>query len=160
MHEEHCHVVELKDPTGTMSSKRTGDAYVDDKDTLASAPETNTIEEGVENIQTNAQFWAILITLVGQVFAFHKCFWQGLCWMALGGYYVIKTRDKFEDLEVWIQDHRGKATKIEYRHHDKPNDGLGLRLCPTANQKPEFEKRLEQTKTLTSKVKGTSFKIG
>ena len=57
MHEKHCHGVELKDPTGTMTSKRTGDAYVDDKDTLASAPETNTIEEGVENIQKNAQFW-------------------------------------------------------------------------------------------------------
>eukprot|EP00956_Cyclotella_meneghiniana_P037596 scaffold140978_cov23-Cyclotella_meneghiniana.AAC.1 len=151
LHEEHCRGVELKDPEGTTLSRRTGDAYVDDKDTYASAPDTNTIQEGVENMQHHAQFWAILITLVGQAFAFHKCFWQGLSWMPLAGYYMIQTRDKFRDLDIWIEDHRGKASKIAYRHHDKPNDGLGLRLCPTANQIPEFENRLEQATRLSSK---------
>ena len=112
MHEKHCHGVELKDPTGTMTSKRTGDAYVDDKDTLASAPETNTIEEGVENIQKNAQFLAILITLVGQAFAFHKCFWQGLCWMTLGGYYIIKTRDKFETWKYGYKTIEGRQQRL------------------------------------------------
>eukprot|EP00956_Cyclotella_meneghiniana_P035258 scaffold113017_cov23-Cyclotella_meneghiniana.AAC.2 len=41
----------MKDPTKMTISKRTGDAYVDDKDTLASAPETHSAEEGAENIE-------------------------------------------------------------------------------------------------------------
>eukprot|EP00956_Cyclotella_meneghiniana_P016713 scaffold26588_cov82-Cyclotella_meneghiniana.AAC.3 len=72
MHEDHCHGVELKDPTGTMSSKRTGDSYVDDKDTLASAPETNSIEEGVENIQKKCPILGHTDNAGGTSFCFPK----------------------------------------------------------------------------------------
>ena len=76
LHNEKCQGVTLKDPTKTLISTRTGDAYMDDKDGLASAPITNTAEEGVKNIEEEAQFWATLIGLVSQAFAFHKYFWQ------------------------------------------------------------------------------------
>lgn len=160
IHQNQCRGAVMEDPAGNLRSRRTNDGYVDDTDTLACAPITNTIEEGVENIQNDSQFWATLISLVGQALAFHKCFWQALSWMAVGGYYMIQTRDKFRQLEVWIRDHRGKASKIDYRHHDEPNDGLGLRLCPTGNQKPEFKKRLDQATKFASKVKTSRFKVG
>ena len=150
----------MKDPTKMIISKRTGDAYVDDKDTLASAPETHSAEEGAENIEREAQTWANLVGIVGQAFAFHKCFWQMLCWMRLGGYFIPTPRRMFADLNVWIKDHRGMASKIQYKDHDSPNEGLGVKLCPTGNQRPEFDKRLDQASVYSSRVNKTRFQVG
>eukprot|EP00956_Cyclotella_meneghiniana_P031386 scaffold82298_cov45-Cyclotella_meneghiniana.AAC.6 len=84
LHNRLCQGVTFVDPTKSLVSRRTGDTYVDDKDSLASAPITETAEEGAENIEKSAQLWSILISLVGQAFTFHKCFWQMLSWMPLG----------------------------------------------------------------------------
>ena len=159
LHNRLCQGVTLVDPTKQLVSKRTGDAYVDDKDSLASAPITETAEEGAENIEKEAQMWSILISLVGQAFAFHKCFWQMLSWMPIGGYFMTQHRRHYEHLDVWIKDHRGRPYKIQYKHHDQPNEGLGVKLCPSANQRPEFEKRLDQAKTYAKKVQTTRFYV-
>eukprot|EP00956_Cyclotella_meneghiniana_P043478 scaffold271901_cov142-Cyclotella_meneghiniana.AAC.1 len=45
LHNRICQGVTMVDPTKTLVSRRTGDAYVDDKDSLASAPITQTAEE-------------------------------------------------------------------------------------------------------------------
>eukprot|EP00956_Cyclotella_meneghiniana_P029949 scaffold74257_cov60-Cyclotella_meneghiniana.AAC.1 len=66
----------------------------------------------------------------------------------------------FADLNVWIKDHRGMASKIQYKDHDSPNEGLGVKLCPTGNQRPEFEKRLDQASEYASRVNKTRFQVG
>jgi hypothetical protein len=55
MHHELCHSVELIDVTVVVTSRRVDDTYVDDSDTYATAPETNTAEEAVLNLQENSQ---------------------------------------------------------------------------------------------------------
>eukprot|EP00956_Cyclotella_meneghiniana_P028262 scaffold65213_cov39-Cyclotella_meneghiniana.AAC.1 len=69
MHHNLCHGVELIDVTGDITSRRVDDAYVDDSDTYATAPDTNTTEEAVSNLQRNSQLWVILTTLTGQLLA-------------------------------------------------------------------------------------------
>eukprot|EP00956_Cyclotella_meneghiniana_P015234 scaffold23138_cov41-Cyclotella_meneghiniana.AAC.4 len=63
LHNRLCQGVTLVDPTKSMVSRRTGDAYVDYKDSLASASITETAEEGAENIEKEAQMWSSLISL-------------------------------------------------------------------------------------------------
>jgi hypothetical protein len=55
MHGKMCHGLEMTDVTGTKVSSRVDDAYVEDTDTYAMAPNTNNVEEAVENITTNSQ---------------------------------------------------------------------------------------------------------
>jgi hypothetical protein len=50
VHTNMCHWVEMTDVTGTISSRRVDDAYVDDTDTYATAPETNSPDEVIENL--------------------------------------------------------------------------------------------------------------
>jgi hypothetical protein len=49
-----CHGIEMVDVTGELRSRRVDDSYVDDSDTYATAPETETVEEAVDNL-TNSQ---------------------------------------------------------------------------------------------------------
>jgi hypothetical protein len=75
----------------------------------------------------------------------------------------IKTANKREvtsENRVEICDHRGIGSEIDYKHWNEPNERLGVNLCPNANQKPEYEKRLKQTKELVPRVVNTRFKIG
>jgi hypothetical protein len=61
MHYGLCHGVELVDVTGEISSRRVDDAYVDDTDTYAIAPDTNTAEEAISNLEEHSQIWTILV---------------------------------------------------------------------------------------------------
>ncbi|KAL7504337.1 hypothetical protein ACHAXN_002030 [Cyclotella atomus] len=143
MNHELCHGVELIDVTGKVISRRVDDTYVDDSDTYATAPETNTAEEAVSNLQENSQLWVILTTLTGQLLAFHKCMWQSKYLMA---------SDQNIVGELWLRDSRGKRHKIERKPATEPNPGLGFLLCPTADQKYEYEKRLKQAQDIAQRV--------
>eukprot|EP00956_Cyclotella_meneghiniana_P043441 scaffold270550_cov146-Cyclotella_meneghiniana.AAC.1 len=51
--------------------------------------------------------------------------------------------------ELWLHhDNRGKRHKIERKPASEPNPGLGFLLCPTADQKYEYEKRLQQAQDI------------
>jgi hypothetical protein len=161
IHDKICKGVTMLDVTKTLVSRRSGDAYVDDKDSLEAASDTNTAQEAVQNIQDSAQKWSNLVAATGQALAFHKCFWQLLAWVNFGGYYrAANKREVTSEHRVEIQDHRGVSSEIEYKHWNEPNEGLGVKLCPNANQIPEYEKRLKQTKTIMPRVVRTKFRIG
>jgi hypothetical protein len=161
IHDKICKGVTMLDATKKLVSRRTGDAYVDDKDLLEAASETNSAGEAVKNIQDSAQKWSNLVAATGQALAFHKCFWQMLAWVDFGGCYrAANKREVTSEHRVEIRDHRGISSEIEYRHWNESNEGLGVNLCPNANQKPEYEKRLKQTKELAPRVENTRFKIG
>jgi hypothetical protein len=55
IHEKVCAGITMLDVMKLHRSRRSGDAYVDDKDTLTGAPETNKPEEAVRNIQHATQ---------------------------------------------------------------------------------------------------------
>ena len=97
---------------------------------------------------------------VGQAMAFHKSFWQILLWQPIGGYFLPTPRNKFAHLDLWVKDHRGVPSKIKYKHHSEPNEGLGLNMCPNGDQDSEFEKRLKQAETFSEKVMSTRFHLG
>ncbi|KAL7502352.1 hypothetical protein ACHAXN_000327, partial [Cyclotella atomus] len=120
-----CRGLEMIDVTGTEISSRVDDAYVDGTDTYAMAPNTNEVEEAVQNITTNAQVWTMLVAATGGLLAFHN---------------------------LWLQDSRGKQHKIRRKPATEPNPGLGFLLCPTADQKFEYEKRLGQAQDIAKKV--------
>jgi hypothetical protein len=54
--------------------------------------------------------------------------------------------------ELWLRDSRGKRHKIERKSVSEPNPGLGFLLCPTANQKYEYEKQLKQAQDIAQRV--------
>lgn len=89
MHNNMCHGVEMIDVTGKKKSRRTDDAYVDDTDTYATAPQTNEVIEAVENLTNHSQLLAILVAITGQLFAFHKCMWQILFWISVAGEFLM-----------------------------------------------------------------------
>jgi hypothetical protein len=132
---------------------------VDDADPIAMAPITNEPEEAVRNITHDAQCWVNLNAATGQAPAFHKSFWQLMAWRKLGGYLISKPRREFEDLEVYVKDHTGKSSKIDYKHIDEPNEGLGLKLCPNADQTYEFSKRESQAVTYASRAATVRFHL-
>jgi hypothetical protein len=54
--------------------------------------------------------------------------------------------------EMWLRDIRGKRHKIKRKPVTEPNPGLGFLICPTAEQKFEYEKRLNQAQDIAKKV--------
>jgi hypothetical protein len=84
-----CHGVEMTDVTGTISSRRVDDAYVDDTDTYATAPETNSPDVVIENLTDHTQIWTMLVAVTGGLLVFHKCMWQILVWIRVGGEYLL-----------------------------------------------------------------------
>jgi hypothetical protein len=124
---------------------------VDDTDTYAIAPDTNTAEEAISNLEEHSQIWTILVALTGQLLAFHKCMWQILVWIAVAGEYLMAS-DRNVIGEMWPRDSRGKSHKIERKPATQANPGLGFLLCPTADQKFEYEKRLKQAQDTAQKV--------
>jgi hypothetical protein len=91
------------------------------------------------------------VALTGQLLAFHKCMWQILVWIAVAGEYLMAS-DRNVAGELWLRDSRGKHHKIERKPVTQPNPGLGFLLCPTADQKFEYEKRLKQAQDVAQKV--------
>jgi hypothetical protein len=75
--------------TGELKSRRVDDSYVDDSDTYATAPETETVEEAVDNLTDHSQMMYTLIALTGQIFAFQKCMWQILFWISVAGEFLM-----------------------------------------------------------------------
>jgi hypothetical protein len=159
LHEKLCAGVTMLNVTKVLKSRRSADAYVDDADPIAMAPETNEPEEAVGNITHDAQCWVNLNAATGQAPAFHKSFWQLMAWRKLGGYFIPKPRREFDELEVWVHDHTGKSSKIEYKHIDEPNEGLGLKMCPNADQIHEFRKRESQAVTYASRAATVCFNL-
>lgn len=90
MHNNMCQRLEMVNVTGTEISSRVDDAYVDNTDTYAMAPNTNEVEEAVQNITTNSQIWTMLVAATGGLLAFHhKCMWQMLLWISVAGEYLM-----------------------------------------------------------------------
>ncbi|KAL3804450.1 LOW QUALITY PROTEIN: hypothetical protein ACHAWO_012466 [Cyclotella atomus] len=116
IHQKECEGITMTDPTKCLT------------------PETNEPEEAVKNIQKGSQTWIFLAAATGQALAFQKSFWQLQAWRKLGGYFIPKPRREFQDLNVYVKDHKGKSSKIQYKHTDEPNEGSGLKMCPNAEQ--------------------------
>jgi len=151
MHQTMCQGVEMVDATGKITSRRTDDAYVDDTDTYATAPKTNEVEEAVQNLTNHSQTLAILVAITGQFFAFHKCMWQILFWISVAGEYLMASNKNIKG-NLWLSDSRGKRHKIKRKPATEPNPGLGFLICPTAEQKFEYEKRLKQAQDIAKRV--------
>jgi hypothetical protein len=99
------------------------------------------------------QTWVSLVNATGQGLAFHKSFWSVLAWRKLGGYFIPKPRQEFVDIDIYVKDHKGKSSKIGYKHIDEPNEGLGLNMCMmNADQMFEFRKREKQSITYASRI--------
>jgi hypothetical protein len=139
IHKEKCHRIKMVDAMGTIESRQTTDTYVDDSDNWATAPESQTAEEGVRTLQHHAQMWAVLVAVTGQLLAFHKCSWQLIVWLAVNGYYIMASRTNFDNENVILTDHNGMESTIEYKSHREHNKGLGFLMCPDENQDPEFK---------------------
>jgi hypothetical protein len=151
MHGNMCQGLVMTDVTGTEISSRVDDAYVDDTDTYAMAPNTNEVDEAVDNITHNSQVWTMLVAATGGLLAFHKCMWQILFWISVAGEYLMQS-DRNIKGALWLEDSRGKRHKIKRKPATEPNPGLGFLLCPTADQKFEYEKRLGQARDIAKKV--------
>jgi hypothetical protein len=54
--------------------------------------------------------------------------------------------------ELWLKDSRGKQHKIKRKPATEPNPELGFLLCPNADQKYEYEKRLEKAQEIAQRV--------
>jgi hypothetical protein len=100
------------------------DAHVDD-DNYADAPETNGAEEAIGKLQTSAQIWADIVAATGGLMAFHKCNWQILAFTLVGGYVLPQSRNKFEECNIHLRNHKGMRSKIDYNRHTDANKGLG-----------------------------------
>jgi hypothetical protein len=120
MHGKMCHGLEMTDVTGTEVSSRVDDAYVDDTDTYAMAPNTNNIEEAVENITTNSQIWTMRVAATGGLLAFHKCMWQILLWISVAGEYLMQSDRNDIKGSLWLRDSR-EESNTKSRGNQQPN---------------------------------------
>jgi hypothetical protein len=106
VHSTMCHGVEMIDVTGTISSRRVDDAYVDDTDTYATAPETNSTDKAIENLTNHTQIWTMLVAVTGGLLAFHKCMWQILAWIRVGGEYLMASNRNVKG-DLFLKDQKG-----------------------------------------------------
>eukprot|EP00970_Alexandrium_tamarense_P018080 scaffold13317_cov92-Alexandrium_tamarense.AAC.3 len=90
-----------RDPQPTMS-RGTIDAYVDDADDYADAPETNGAEEAIGRLQTSAQIWADIVAATGGLMAFHKCNWQILAFTPVGEYVLPQSHNRFSGCNIHL----------------------------------------------------------
>jgi hypothetical protein len=81
--------------------------------------------------------------------------WQILAWVLVGGEYLIASNQNVKG-DLFLIDQRGYSHKIERRPATQPNPSLGFLLCPTADQKFEFKKRLGQAQAIGAKVATTT----
>eukprot|EP01082_Thalassiosira_pseudonana_P016004 g13600.t1 g13600 contig9:10029-12311(+) len=135
-HNQQCPWVMLQHAADDTVSERTIDAYVDDADNYADAPETNGAEEAIGRLQTSAQIWADIVAATGDLMAFHKCNWQILAFTPVGGYVLPQSRNRFSGCDIHLRNHKGMSSKIDYKRHTDANKGLGVTMCPTGDQKP------------------------
>ena len=115
-------------------------------------------ELAVKNLQHSSQVWASLVATIGHLMAFHKCCWQMLAWTGVNGKLVPRSSDDTNG-SIHLQDHRGVSSKIKYKHHDKPNVGLGFSLTPLGEQTFEFEKRLGQARACAVAISTASMSV-
>ena len=74
-----------------------------------------------------------------------------LAWTGANGKLVLRSSNDTNG-SIHLQDHRGVSSKIKYKHHDKPNVGLGFSLTPLGEQSFEFEKRLDQARACATAI--------
>ena len=58
-------------------------------------------------MQHHAGIWTALVAATGGLMAFHKCHWQILAWIAVGGFYLMMTDRKIIG-DLHLKDHKGK----------------------------------------------------
>ncbi len=140
-------------------SERTIDAYVDDADNYADAPETNDTDEAITRLQTSAQIWADIVAATGGLMAVRKCNWQILAFTAVGGYVLHRSHTNFHDRDIYLCNHKELHSKIEHKGHTAANKGLGVMLCPTGDQHAEFARRLQQTRECVARIATSSLNV-
>eukprot|EP01082_Thalassiosira_pseudonana_P000144 g43.t1 g43 contig1:96394-97323(+) len=158
-HNQQCPGVILQHAADDTVSERTIDAYVDDADNYADAPETNGAEEAIGRLQTSAQIWADIVAATGGLMAFHKCNWQILAFTPVGGYVLPQSRNRFSRCDIHLRNHKGMSSKIEYKRHTDANKGLGVTMCPTGDQKPKFMRRLTQMRECVARIATSSLSL-
>jgi hypothetical protein len=77
--------------------------------------------------------------------------WQILVWICVGGEYLLASNRNIKG-DLFLKDQRGYSHKIKRMEATKPNPGLGFLICPTADQRFEFKKRLEQARDTAARV--------
>jgi ribonuclease HI len=150
-HSDLCEGLDMEDCTGSRHIRMNNVAFVDDTDGWASAglDEEDPVGRAIGILQRGAQVWNDLTNLTGGSIAFHKCKWQLLAWEAIRGelHLVTATNE-----EIVLKDSKGAISIIEFLSPDKPNKGLGYRLCPSGNQGPELEELVKKVTTVCNAV--------
>ena len=145
-HENLCPGVEFISADGSRHSKRNND-----QDGWSMAPNTNSVAECVANLVHSAHTCAKLIAITGGLMSYHKVNFQVLTFVAVVGFYLIQSSRNITE-EVVLTDDRGQRHNIPRVPTTELNPALGFSLCPTADQRYEFKKRLQQAKECAAKA--------
>ena len=139
----------LPNPNGSRTILHHSISFADDTDqhTNVATSRVDAIPAVVAQLQHSAQTWNNLINIPGGLLAYHKCNWQLIAWGSESGYMDMITST---DRNIYICDGKGATSKIDYLSPSEPNVGLGFRLCPDANQEPQFQHVLGGICTLCS----------
>ncbi|KAL7534393.1 hypothetical protein ACHAWF_004820 [Thalassiosira exigua] len=135
--------VTMRDVTGTMTSNRSADAYVDDADVYESGPTSEQIinsDDGppeddsddpaaiaIMQTEESAQLYTCLMECLGQHMAFHKCKFQVLAWKNKDGKMLPRDDDEMNG-SVTLRDNQG---------------GSGVKNNSTVIQKTKHRPRLQ-----------------
>ena len=133
--------VNIASPGMHRSIQHNSVAFADDTDGQVSSDTTEDmlLTRVVRRLQHSGQTWNNLTNICGGLIAHHKCMWQLLAWTVVSGH--LQPIQQPEEVLI-LQDGKGAHAIIDYVPPDKPNVGLGFRLCPDGNQLPHFEATL------------------
>ncbi|KAL7526557.1 LOW QUALITY PROTEIN: hypothetical protein ACHAWF_001818, partial [Thalassiosira exigua] len=127
VHNKRTKGITLRDVTGTMTSNRSADAYVDDADVYESGPISEQIinsDDGppeddsddpaaiaIMQTEESAQLYACLMECLGQHMAFHKCKFQVLARKNKDGKMLPRDNDEM-NRNVTLRDNQGVESRI------------------------------------------------
>jgi len=144
-------------PRHRSTSKRKGEAFVDDTDLWVTqsslpSPPDHTIPEALEQL---ARTWHSLLQVSGGALGYDKCFWYHI---RFSKNVTQKMITQTSDENVSLRDRpSGLALDIEQVPTSKGLRTLGVRLAPDGNFKDEFAHRLEQAKTFATQAQKAPF---
>jgi hypothetical protein len=136
------------------SSKRKGEAFVDDADLWVTA---NTLTDNrtitiLQGIQELLQRWYRTLRASGGMLGFEKCYWFLIkfTWKR-GKLHMCTATEEPGELTIATDDDRIQTTiqRLEPSHGLRT---LGIRIAPDCNQTDEFEHRLQQGKDMAKLI--------
>ena len=141
----------LKSCTGRREIAHHSLGYVDDTEGHVSVDHNSPhpIVELIEKLSDSGQKYCNLQALTGGSSALHKTKWRMIAWEMINGELKLV---KATEERIVLEDGNGAISVIDFVAPDKPNEGLGYKMCPDGSMKHQLKAVRESMGSLCGKV--------